>query len=81
MFAMVEENQSSPPGEELIAQGLADSSRGESVSVRYGESGEEAYVDITGSGNGSLFDHVAGRVIYAMAAHSDSLMIERHEDG
>ena len=59
---------------------LRDSSTGESVSVHYIESGEEAYVGITGSGNGSLFDRVAGRVIYAMSAHSDSLMIDRHDN-
>ena len=51
-------------------------STGESVSVRYVESGEEAHVYITGEG--SLFDRVAGRVVHAMSAHSDLLWINRH---
>jgi hypothetical protein len=29
-------------------------------------------VSVTGSGKGSLFDRVLGRVIYALAAHSDN---------
>jgi hypothetical protein len=57
---------------------LRDASTQESVTVRYIESGEEAHVHITGSGEGSLFDRVAGRVIHAMSAHSDSLFIDRH---
>jgi hypothetical protein len=57
---------------------LRDASTGESVAIRYIESGEEAHVHITGSGEGALFDHVAGRVILAMSAHSDSLLIDRH---
>ena len=56
---------------------LRDASTGESVTVRYIESGEEAHVHITGEG--SLFDRVVGRVIHAMSAHSDSLFIDRHE--
>jgi hypothetical protein len=55
---------------------LRDASTGESVSVRYIESGEDAHVHITD--DGSLFDRVAGRVIHAMSAHSDSLFIDRH---
>jgi hypothetical protein len=58
---------------------LRDASTGELVTVRYIESGEEAHVHITGSGEGSLFDRVAGRAIHAMSAHSDSLFIDRHE--
>ena len=57
---------------------LRDSSTAESVTVRYIESGEEAHVHIAGSGEGSLFDRVAGRVVHAMSAHSDSLVIDRH---
>lgn len=55
---------------------LRDASTGESVTVRYIESGEKAHVHITGEG--SLFDRVAGRVIHAMSAHSDSLFIDHH---
>jgi hypothetical protein len=57
---------------------LRDASTAESVTVRYVEGGEEAHVHITGSGEGSLFDRVAGRVVHAMSAHSDSLVIDRH---
>lgn len=51
---------------------------GEAVSVCYVESGAEAHVFITASGAGSLFDRVAGRVIYALSAHTDTLWIDRH---
>ncbi len=50
----------------------------ETVSVRYVEDGEERYVSVSGVGAGTLFDRVLGRVIYALAAHSDNLMIDRH---
>lgn len=49
------------------------------VSVKLVEpSGDELpYVRITSSSAGPLFDRVRGRVTYALAAHSDNLMIER----
>ena len=50
----------------------------ETVSVRYVEAGEERYVSVSGVGVGTLFDRVLGRVIYALAAHSDNLMVDRH---
>ena len=56
---------------------LKCSDSGEGVSVRYVEDGEEHYVSVNGSGAGSLFDRVLGRVIYALAAHSDNLMVDR----
>ena len=49
----------------------------EAVSVRYVEDGEEHYVSVTGSSAGALFERVLGRVIYALAAHSDNLMVDR----
>lgn len=53
-------------------------SQDEAVSVRYVEDGDERYVCVSGDGAGTLFDRVLGRVIYALAAHSDNLMINRH---
>lgn len=53
-------------------------SSAEAVSVRYVEDGEEHYISVSGDGPGTLFDRVLGRVIYALAAHSDNLMIDRH---
>jgi hypothetical protein len=50
----------------------------EAVCVRYVEDGEEHYVAVSSSGTGTLFDRVLGRVIYALAAHSDNLMIARY---
>ena len=56
-----------------------DPSSGEAVSVNYVEEGEEHYVSVSGSGCGSLFDRVLGRVIYALSEHSDNLMVDRYE--
>jgi len=50
----------------------------DTVSVRYVEDGEERYVSVSGVGAGTLFDRVLGRVVYALAAHSDNLMIDRY---
>ena len=58
---------------------LKDPSSGEAVSVNYVEEGEEHYVSVSGSGCGSLFDRVLGRVIYALSEHSDNLMVDRYE--
>jgi hypothetical protein len=38
---------------------------------------ESAYVRVTASAPGPLFDRVLGRVTYALAAHSDNLTIDR----
>lgn len=58
---------------------LKDLNSGEAVSVKYVEEGEEHYVSVAGSGSGSLFDKVLGRVIYALAGHSDNLMVDKYE--
>jgi hypothetical protein len=50
----------------------------ETVSVRYIEKGDDQYVTVCGQGMGTLFDKVLGRVIFALAAHSDNLMIDKH---
>jgi hypothetical protein len=57
---------------------LKSSDSSEAVSVRFVENSEESFVSVSGSGAGLLFDRVLGRVIYALAAHSDNLMIYRH---
>lgn len=57
---------------------LRDASTGEDVTVRFVERKEDAIVQITGTGAGPLFDRVAGRVVFAMSANSDSLLIDRH---
>jgi hypothetical protein len=56
---------------------LRSSDSSETVSVRYVELGEECFVSVSRTGAGSLFDQVLGRVIYALAAHSDNLMVDR----
>jgi hypothetical protein len=58
---------------------LKDAASGEDVRVKYNAEGEERYVSVSGSGSGSLFDKVLGRVIYALAGHSDNLMVDRYE--
>ena len=50
---------------------------GESVSVRYVDSDRGPCVVITSEGSGSLFDRVAGRVIYALSEHTDHLLVDR----
>ena len=58
---------------------LASPERTEAVSVVLVERtvDEGPYVRITASASGVLFDRVLGRVTYALAAHSDNLMIHR----
>lgn len=51
----------------------------ETVSVRLVENGDERYVRIRGEGVGHLYDRVLGRAIYALAAHSDHLMVDRFQ--
>ena len=36
------------------------------------------YVEVRAIAEGPLFDRVLGRVIYALAAHSDNLQVWRH---
>lgn len=38
---------------------------------------ESAYVRVTGTAPGPLFDRVLGRVTYSLSAHSDNLMVDR----
>ena len=38
---------------------------------------EQPYVSVTGTGAGMLFDRVLGRVVYALSAHSDTVMVDR----
>ena len=51
-------------------------SQAESVEVELIE-GEEQHVAVRGSGHGELFDRVLGRVVHALASHSDNLMVDR----
>jgi hypothetical protein len=54
----------------------------EKVSVRLMEAAEDdrAHVIVRGEGSGYLFDKVLGRVVYAMAAHSDDVVVMRWRD-
>lgn len=58
---------------------LATVDGGETVSVGLVEAAaeERAYVRVASPAPGALFDRVLGRVTYALAAHSDNLMIDR----
>ncbi len=58
---------------------LKSSDSSEIVSIRFVEDGDERFVSVSGAGTGLLFDLVLGRVIYALAGHSDDLMVERYE--
>jgi hypothetical protein len=61
---------------------LKSSDTGEIVSVKYvddEDAGFPAYVAVSSSKAGLLFDRVLGRVIYALSEHSDDLMVDRHE--
>lgn len=48
-------------------------SRSETVDVSLADEEEQKYVIVRGRGAGELFDRVLGRVIHALAAHSDNL--------
>jgi len=56
---------------------LKSSDSSETVNVRYVEDGENHFVSVSGFGADLLFDRVLGRVVYALAAHSDNLIIDR----
>jgi hypothetical protein len=56
---------------------LKSCDREETVSVRNVVDGEDHFVSLSGCGAGPLFDRVLGRVIYALIAHSDNLMVHR----
>lgn len=49
----------------------------ETIEVSLAEEEEQKYVIVRGTGAGELFDRVLGRVIHALAAHSDNLMVDR----
>ena len=51
-------------------------SASEKVDVSFNE-GEVSYIGVRGNGVGDLFDRVLGRVVHALAAHSDNLMVDR----
>lgn len=52
----------------------------ERVTVRYVTAGDDGsdYIEVRATVEGPLFDRVLGRVIYALAAHSDNLQVWRH---
>ena len=52
----------------------------ETVEVSLTEEAEQLYVSVRGTGTGELFDRVLGRVIYALADHSDYLLVDRAHD-
>ena len=54
---------------------LQDTVTSEAVSVRFVAAGEDCYVAISSSLPGQLFDRVVGRVVCALSAHSDNLMV------
>ena len=63
---------------EAYSVDLRSPTGGETVSVRFFERGGDfSYVAVTSSQPGPLFDKVLRRAVYALAAHSDNLMIDR----
>ena len=57
---------------------LESAESGEAVSVSLVEREEErSYVRVAAGRPGMLFERTIGRAVYAMAAHSDNLMIHR----
>jgi len=57
---------------------LKSSDSDEAVSVRFIQNADGHFVSVRGSGAGPLFDKVLGRVIYALSAHSDNLMVDKY---
>jgi hypothetical protein len=57
---------------------LRDNATGETVSVRFIEAGEDCYILVEAATSGQLFDRVVGRVVCALSAHSDNLMVSDH---
>ena len=56
---------------------LRDQRNGETVGTRFVIRDEDSFVVISSSVAGPLFDKVVGKVVYALSAHSDNLMINR----
>src|SRR5262245_55313327 len=56
---------------------LASDAERVSVSCVDRDSEYPPYVRVVGTAKGPLFERVLGRVTYALAAHSDNLMIDR----
>lgn len=52
----------------------------ETVEVSLTEEAEQMYVIVRGTGTGELFDRVLGRVIHALADHSDYILVGRAHD-
>jgi hypothetical protein len=48
---------------------------GETVTVRFYDGWDDAYVIVNSENGGELFDRVVGRVIFALSAHTDYLQI------
>src|SRR5262245_4148423 len=66
-------------GEEYSVD-LKDIATGEEVFVRLIEPSEEGFsphIEIWANNPGQLFERVVGRVVFAMSAHSDNLMVAR----
>ena len=57
---------------------LRNSATKETVTVKLDKEDNTPFVSVHSSEAGSLFDRVAGRVIYALSEHSDDLMVERY---
>jgi hypothetical protein len=62
---------------EGYAVNLKDTVTGALVTVKLIEEDGQAYVVVDAPVPSSLFDRVIGRVIYALAADSDNLMVDR----
>lgn len=60
---------------EAYSVDLKDTASGEAVSVRYVDGDEDCYVTVETSNEGALFDRVLGRVVSALATHSDNLLV------
>lgn len=56
---------------------LLNSATGEAVTVRLVDEGEDQCVIVRSPAPSQLFDRTLGRIIYALSAHSDNLMIDR----
>jgi hypothetical protein len=56
---------------------LKDDATSEAVSVRF-EVEEDSYIKVSALSSGQLYDRVVGRVVHALSAHSDYLMVGRH---
>ena len=59
---------------------LQSSNSAETVSVRYVEEEDQwPYAVVRGEGTGTLYDRALGKVAYALADHSDNVMVVRFD--